>query len=185
VRALKRLEERLDGRSNQCYFHYYGPHQEHVSEEAKEAGVTERIVLHGQVSRAEALSAVKGANLDVVITSIYDAASKEEQGIVTGKIFDAVGLGAPILLISPSGSDAEIVLTETGLGQAFRGSDVNGIASFLWERISGRTVHPGNLSEYSWPNIGKKLDLILREAIDHQFKPSAKGSVTMDRVNSV
>jgi glycosyltransferase involved in cell wall biosynthesis len=168
MRAIKRLKENSNGITNECYFHYYGAHQEHVVEEAKQAGVSEHVVLHGQVSRAEAFSAVKGANVAVVITTVLDEASKEEQGIVTGKIFEAVGLGTPILLICPSGSDAESVIRETGLGQAFRGSDVDGIAGFLRDLIAGHAIRSENLAEYSWANIGKRLDRILRGVLENR-----------------
>jgi glycosyltransferase involved in cell wall biosynthesis len=163
--ALKRLKEQCDGSMSEYYFHYYGPHQTHVLDEAREAGVAPHVVLHGHVSRAEAYSAIKGANVAVVITSVVDEASKEAQGIVTGKIFEAVGLGTPILLICPSGSDAEIVIKDTGLGQAFRGNDVEGIAGFLRELMTGGQVRSENVAEYSWANIGKKLDTILRRVL--------------------
>jgi glycosyltransferase involved in cell wall biosynthesis len=168
MRAIKRLRENSNGIGNECYFHYYGAHQEHVVDEAKRAGVSEQVVLHGQVSRAEALSAVKGANVAVVITTVLDEASKEEQGIVTGKIFEAVGLRTPILLICPSGSDAESVIRETGLGRAFRGSEVDGITGFLRDLMSGHAVRSKNVAEYSWPNIGKKLDHILRGVLENK-----------------
>lgn len=176
MRAIKRLKENSAGRANECYFHYYGAHQEHVVEEAKRAGVSEHVVLHGQVSRAEAFSAVKGANVAVVITTVLDEASKEEQGIVTGKIFEAVGLGAPILLICPSGSDAESVVRETGLGQAFRGNDVDGIADFLQDLIAGPAVRSEKVAEYSWVNIGQRLDQILRGVLDTHSSAQQKAS---------
>jgi glycosyltransferase involved in cell wall biosynthesis len=165
LRAVKRLEERANGTAKEVFFHYYGAHEQHVREEAVRANVVDRVVLHGLVSRAEALSAVKGAGVAVVITSVFDEASKEEQGIITGKIFEPVGLGVPILLISPFGSDAEMVLKETGMGQAFRGGDVDGIAGFFRDLMAGKVVLSGNLAEYSWANLGKRLDRILREAL--------------------
>jgi glycosyltransferase involved in cell wall biosynthesis len=164
--ALKRLQEEFNGAIGEHYFHYYGPHQTHVIEAAKQAGVSERVVNHGLVSQAEALAAVKGANVAVVITTVFDEPSREEQGIVTGKIFEAVGLRTPILLICPSGSDAESVIRETGLGQAFRGSDIDGIADFLRGLISGRAGRSKNITEYSWANIGRKLDRILRGVLE-------------------
>jgi hypothetical protein len=169
MRAIKRLKENFADRASECYFHYYGPHQTHVLGEAKLADVTQNVVLHGHVPTAEALSAVKGANVAVVITTVLDEASRGEQGIVTGKIFEAVGLGTPILLICPSGSDAESVIRETGLGQAFRGNDVDGIAGFLRDLMSGHAVRSENLAEYSWANIAKGLDHILRGALENKL----------------
>jgi glycosyltransferase involved in cell wall biosynthesis len=166
MRALKLLNDQRGGTTRECFFHYYGPHQAHVLEEAKMAGVSQLVVLHGHVPAAEALLAVKGANVAVVITTVLDEATRGEQGIVTGKIFEAVGLGTPILLICPSGSDAETVLTETGLGKAFRGNDTDGIADFIRNLMAGHTVRSGNVAEYSWGDIGKRLDRILRGVLE-------------------
>lgn len=165
MNALKRLKEYPNDVANKCYFHYYGPDKEHVREEARRNNVTERVVLHGRVSKTEALAAVKGAGAAVVITSVADDSSTDEKGIVTGKIFEAVGLRVPILLICPSGSDAEIILRETDLGQAFRGSDTPGIAAFLSRLISGDGVRPTNVTAYSWDNLATRLDRILRAAL--------------------
>jgi glycosyltransferase involved in cell wall biosynthesis len=167
MQAIKWIKEKYDGSAGEYYFHYYGSHLEHVREEATRADVTDRVVLHGQVSRAEALSAVKGASVNVVITSVADQASLEERGIVTGKIFDAVGLGATILLICPPDGDAEIVIKDTALGQTFRGSQTDQIAAFLWDVMSGRrAMQPGNPAAYSWPHIAKRLDGILRGVLE-------------------
>jgi glycosyltransferase involved in cell wall biosynthesis len=180
MRALKRLKENFDGRANQFYFHYYGPHQEHVHEEAKQAGVSEHVVLHGRVSRTEALSAIKGASAAVVITTVLDDASREEQGIVTGKIFDVVGLGVPILLICPSGSDAEIVAKDTGLGKAFRGSDVDGIAAYVWELMAGRAGQSNNIAQYSWANIANRFDHLLRRVLENKSNGHKRPQVATD-----
>lgn len=165
MQAFKRIQERVNGSAPEFYFHYYGSHGEHIREEAISAGVMDRVVIHGQVSRGEALAAVKGASVDVVITSVADEAPREELGIVTGKIFDAVGLRSPILLICPPGSDAEIVIKETGLGGAFKGSEVDGIAGFLWDLMSGHDIQPTNLAAYSWANIAQRLDGVCRGVI--------------------
>jgi glycosyltransferase involved in cell wall biosynthesis len=180
MQAIRRLKQNLNGRAGEFYFHYYGAHQEHVLEEAERAGVSGHVVLHGEVSRAEALSAVKGANLAVVITTVLDEASKQEQGIVTGKIFDAVGLGVPILLICPPGSDAEIVAKDTGLGKAFRGTDVDGIAAYMWELMSGRAGHSDNIAEYSWANIANRLDHILRRVLENKLNDAKTLRVATD-----
>jgi glycosyltransferase involved in cell wall biosynthesis len=163
--ALKRLKETLKGNSNNWYFHYYGEDENHVREEAGRFGLNDRIVLHGRVSRREALSAVKGANLAVVTTSINDQGTLEENGVVTGKIFEPIGLGTPVLLIAPIGSDAMASTEVTGLVKSFTGSDIEGMVSFLKDVSSGQAPKPANVEAVSWPSIAKKLDTVLRNAI--------------------
>ena len=108
------------------YFHYYGAQENHVREQADRFGLTDRIVLHGRVPRREALSAVKGANLAVVITSVYEQSPLEDKGIVPGKIFEAIGLGTPVLLIAPNGSDATAITRHHWISEKFYGSRDSG-----------------------------------------------------------
>jgi glycosyltransferase involved in cell wall biosynthesis len=162
--ALKCLKETTHGRGGEWYFHYYGGQTDHVHEEAERFGVMEQIVLHGSVSRAEALAAVKGAGVAVVITTVTEEATMADKGIMTGKVFEPLGLGTPILLVAPPGSDVEILAETTGLARRFTGSDVAGMASFLAEVIFGRAIAPKGVEAYAWPSIARRFDAILREA---------------------
>jgi glycosyltransferase involved in cell wall biosynthesis len=162
--ALQRLKETMPGKDGKWHFHYYGGQGDHVREEAERLGVMEQVVLHGNVSRAEALAAVKGAGIAIVITSVAEEATMADRGIMTGKVFEPLGLGTPILLVAPPGSDVETLAETTGLARRFTGSDVAGIASFLTEAISGQVIKPKNLDVYAWTTIAKQLDAVLREA---------------------
>lgn len=159
--ALRRLKETVDGK--EWYFHHYGGQENHILEEANHFDVIERVIIHGRVPRAEVLSAVRGAGVAVVITSVKEEATIEDKGIMTGKVFEPLGLGTPILMIAPTGSDVETISETTGLVQCFEGSNVDGIASFLSDLMFKRkTLKAKELGGYSWPNIVKKLDSVLR-----------------------
>src|SRR5262249_38367851 len=58
---------RLRGGSPEWYLHYSGDHTRHVQEEANRLGIMNRVKLHGRVPHHEALSAIRGANVAVVI----------------------------------------------------------------------------------------------------------------------
>lgn len=163
--ALKLLNEAPNRSVNEWFFHYYGVDEKHVREQAERFGLTDRIVFHGQVPRQEALSAVKGANLAVVITSVEEEETLEDKGIVTGKIFEAIGLGTPILLIAPVGSDARTITEPTGLVKSFSGTDVQGMASFLKDVVSGQVPQLKNIRICSWAVISKNLDALLRTVV--------------------
>ncbi len=163
--TLKRFKEGLGESNNAWFFHYYGTDERHVREQAERFGLSDRIVLHGRVSQREALSAVKGACLAVVITSVEDEGTLEDKGIVTGKIFEAIGVGTPVLLIAPKGSDAATTTETTGLVKSFLGTDIQGMASFLKDVVHGQAPEPRDVEMFSWPNIAKRLDVVLREAI--------------------
>jgi glycosyltransferase involved in cell wall biosynthesis len=163
--ALKCLKESLNERSGEWYFHYYGGHEDHIREESVRFGLHDGIVLHGRVPRHEALSAVKGARLAVVVASIEEQASSEMLGMVPAKIYEAIGLGTPVLLIAPPGSDATTLLAPTGLVKSFTGAEIQGMASFLKDVVCGQVPQSKDSEICSWDNISKNLDALLRRCI--------------------
>ena len=160
--ALRRIKENANMRGKEWYFHYYGRHESHVHEEAIRLGISDRVRLHGNVSRAEALAAVRGSNIVVVITSISSEITKGDQGIVTSKIFDAIGLGTRILLISPPGSDIETIAENTNVARRFNAEETESMALFLMESLGGRVSELKNSEEYAWTSIAQKLNVVLR-----------------------
>ena len=162
--ALKCLE--VNSNSREWFFHYYGEHHQHVREEAVRLGLTHRVILHGRVRRTETLSAIRGANIAVVITSVLNDTSVGIKGIVPGKLFEIMGLGTPILLIAPPGSDVESMVAETaGLARSFTGGDIDGITSFIEQLMSGRTVEKSSSDSFEWKGIAKMFDIHLRKQL--------------------
>jgi glycosyltransferase involved in cell wall biosynthesis len=159
--ALRRLKEIAPGRP--WTFHYYGRHGAHVSEEAERFAIADRVVVHGMVPRATALEAVKGAGTAVVITSVEPRATPEDNGMVTAKIFEAVGLRTPILVVAPEGSDAGVVVETTALGRHCTADDVDGIATFLLQVMDGTSLAPKDTDVYAWSSLVSSLDGVLRE----------------------
>jgi glycosyltransferase involved in cell wall biosynthesis len=164
--ALKKLKQASSrDKYRQWYFHYYGPQGNHVIEEAKRFDMLDRVIAHGVVPRKQALAAVCGAGLAVVITSVTQSLEAEDKGIVTGKVFEALGLKIPILLVSPSGSDVETVIEETDSGRCFSGYDVDGLAAFIAASMSGACPRTRNSNAYAWTHIAQKLDSVMRECV--------------------
>lgn len=164
--ALRRFRETMKGNGQKWYFHYYGQHGKHVHEEATRFGVMDQVVLHGKVSRTEALSAVRGASVAVVITSIANKPTLADKGMVTGKLFEVLGLGTPALLVAPSNSDVETIVEDTGLARTFTASNTDGMASFLMEVLHGKTPQPRDPELYAWTSIIRKMDYALRGAME-------------------
>jgi glycosyltransferase involved in cell wall biosynthesis len=165
--ALKRLKETGGGGAvGDWHFHYYGPHQKHFIDAAKSCGLVERVVVHGLVSHAEALAAVRGAGAAIVITSVLEEATLADKGIVTGKVFETLGLKTPAFLIAPFGSDVERVIETAGLGRVFTGTDIDGMASFLIDVMRGQAPEPKKPQVYAWENIIGEFDTVLRGALE-------------------
>jgi len=184
MQALKVVKASRIDQTTQWKFHYYGPQNEHVRAEAQRFGVLDRVELHGLVPRSEALAAVRGSGLTVVITSVLDETAdvhKEmtngkllDKAIVTGKLFDALGLGAPTLIVGPRGGDVETIIETTGLARIIAAKNLDEMALFLEQAISGNTPPPKNPEAYAWPTLIKKLDVLLRTSIRNGTRKVAR-----------
>jgi hypothetical protein len=111
------------------------------------------------------LAALAGGDVSVVITSVSESGSLEDLGVVPGKIFEAIGLRKPLLAIAPPGSDLETILTTSGLGERFSGTEIEPMAKFLADLVNGRAVAVSAPEEYSWPEIGEMVHDVLRGVV--------------------
>lgn len=151
-------------------FHYYGNHADHVRREAERFKVTDHVVLHGKVPRKEVLSAVRGAGVAVVVNSTTNRSTLEDRGQIPAKLFEPLGLGTPILLIAPPGSDARDIIRECCASQSFTGEDIEGIARYLLERMRAKRTHTVcSDRRYSWPALAGTMNMVLRGAIGQRF----------------
>jgi glycosyltransferase involved in cell wall biosynthesis len=158
--VLKRLATKNPAR--RFRFHYYGIHGEHVRSETERLGVGDLVVNHGNVPRPEALSAVKGAGLAVVIGSLGNEAPSEINGWIPAKLYEAIGLGTPVLLIAPAGGDAELIGRPTGLIRRFTGDDIDGMASFIEEMAAGGELKKKDVGSITWQCLADQFDGVLR-----------------------
>ncbi len=146
--------------------HYFGPDSQQVDGMSAALGAREWVKTHGNVARSQVLAALKGADMAAVITTIKADATLAERGILTGKLFEAIGAGAPVLLVSPENSDAWRLVTGHHLGKAFAGTDAISMARYLAQQASAlaapRLVGASEL--FSWPRLAEKLDEFLRQA---------------------
>ena len=165
MQALRCLKDKDAHNSIEWRFHYYGVHGDHVREEAQRLGIEEKILIHGRVGRTEALSAVRGSSVTVVITSVLEEKADKDRGIVTGKLYESLGLRVPVLLVGPAGADVDGIIEKTGLTRQVTATNIHGMVSFLEELMSSQVPPVRNPDIYAWPNIIRKLDAVLRDAI--------------------
>jgi hypothetical protein len=161
------LLERRGALSQPWKFHYYGHQGSHVAAVASEVGLPEsRLELHGAVSRAEVLGATAGAGLVTVITTVNREGTLADRGVVTGKIFEAVGLERPMLVIAPPGSDVEEVLATAGRGRVIAGTEIESIAAYIAHVANGgRIAGAVRPDAYEWSRLGERLSAILAGAL--------------------
>jgi len=177
LNALNLLDSDRNHNLPEWRFHYFGTDGKHVFSEAEHYGLINRVVLHGQVPREESLSAVAGADVSVVITSNKETGSLADNGVITSKIFEALGLGTRILLIAPKGSDAETIVKEAGAGGSFTGKQTEEIAKYFREiMVNGKSnlIPP---TQHSWPEIALQLNALLRQIVKEHAKETANACI--------
>jgi glycosyltransferase involved in cell wall biosynthesis len=103
------------------------------------------IKMHGYLPHNESVSLICKA--DVLLLVIPDVPGNE--GILTGKLFEYLATGKPILGVGPVEGDAARILNETGNGKMFGYSDANGMLAFLNAVRSGEFKASGAPSRYS------------------------------------
>ncbi len=152
-------------------FHYFGTQGSYVAATASAAGLPDsRLEIHGVVSRAEALAATAGASLVSVITTVDAEGSLADRGVVTGKIFEAIGLDRPMLVNAPRGSDVEHIVATAGRGRVIQGTDINAMADYIAAVANGESVARGSDPEaYEWTQVGFRLGGILRRVMEEQL----------------
>lgn len=163
---LKALEGLKKKDVNYWKFHYFGPSGEKVNQEIIDFDLGENMVLHGNIPRKDVLTYIKGASLNVVLSSNTKIPTMEEKGVIPGKIYELIGMGASILSIVPEGSAVERILNEVGI-ESFSPDDIKGIQNYIIEYMNGRKDKIINKDKYVWENLAEKFDIVLRDIIEN------------------
>lgn len=188
MQALARLKSRAPGRRDAWRFHYFGPHGAHVLDAAKRCDVQEQIVLHGVVPRPTAVAATRGADVAVVVTSTAEVAERHDLGIVTGKVYEPIGHGTPVLLIAPEGSDARLVVSQA-LGGCFTAGQTDSMAAYLQQRLDGGKPYGVEATQaHAWPRLARRFGDLLHAVRTGDLpaigSPSTAGNVRSAKIRS-
>ena len=113
----------------------------------------------GQVSHEKAIRQMQNSDLLLLLIPSIDG----NKGIITGKIFEYIASGRPVLGIGPIDGDASEILSETGGGKMFDYFDSSAIKEFL---LSDFMLHykpnKEKLAKYSRPVLAKNLTKLIQ-----------------------
>ena len=88
------------------------------------------------------------------------------KSILTGKVFEYLATGKPVLLLGPADGDAAQLMVKCGYQGIFDYNDVQGIRSFISKVAEGRQVTPsGHHLEYSRRALTSKLGDLLNSLL--------------------
>jgi glycosyltransferase involved in cell wall biosynthesis len=123
----------------------------------------------GSLERAEALGLQRQADTLLVLAEGNDV--RPSRSVATGKLFEYLGAGRPILVLGEK-SEAARIVREVQAGVVAPGDDPGAIADVL-ERLVRRPVEPSpaNLDHFAWPALAERF----AEEIDAAI--SARGPV--------
>jgi glycosyltransferase involved in cell wall biosynthesis len=112
-----------------------------------------RCTFHPHTDHRSAIMQMRTA--DILLLVIPDMAQNE--GIITGKIFEYMASGKRILGIGPPGGDAASILNATRTGEMFSYQDVKGILKWLGNHDKGQQPDYAAIQQYSRKQLTQRL----------------------------
>jgi len=88
---------------------------------------------------------------------------KNNRGILTGKFFEYLASGKPILAIGPTDGDLAKIIQETGCGQLFDYGNPRGIGEFIQEKLEKPKTerNPDSGDRFSRRNLSRQISELL------------------------
>ena len=98
-----------------------------VQQSIRDHDIADLIELEGYVQHERAIRVMQESTLLLLVIEAF----KENAGMITGKLYEYLAAGRPVLAIGPIGGDAEVLLRETSAGVLFGHQDEVGIAAYI------------------------------------------------------
>lgn len=138
LRALVVLREQGKIQYGDVTVDFYGARIELARELAKHPDYSPFVRLIGHVPRDEALAAQQDANLLLILES----PTPEARGVLTGKVFEYIASGRPILCLG-SLREYELpkLLVRTGTGVAIENDEIDALADLVYQ-LANTEGHP-------------------------------------------
>jgi glycosyltransferase involved in cell wall biosynthesis len=117
-------------------------------------------VYHGVKTHQEAFNSMLNADVNVLLLPYQ----KDSQIMITGKVFEYLATGNPILCIGSKESDAvKIINTESKISACFEKEEINSISQFLFEKSNRENPEIKVNEEFTRKKLAKDLLKLLSE----------------------
>ena len=140
---------------------FWGNISEEVKEQLNKLYDSGIVKFYQHISHRKAIELM--SNSSMLLLMINNV--KNNEGIITAKIFEYMGSGVTILGVGPSNSEPAKILQETGSGKMFQYDEVDKIADHieyvykLWKQ--GKETGSKEIDKYSCVNLTKELNTVL------------------------
>jgi len=160
INTLNLLSEEL---LSQIKIHFYGSFHERVIDEINSSPFRELFFINKSVTHEDSIKAMMNADsLLLIIPNV-----ENNKGILTGKLFEYIATGNPIICFGPKDGDAAEIIFETNCGKTFdyKESASGFIAELVDSKKDNRrfTADENRISKYSRKNLTKELSDIFNE----------------------
>jgi glycosyltransferase involved in cell wall biosynthesis len=152
---------------NDLSVEFYGPREDWLKDEAKRYGLNGIVKINGAISRDASIEKQRRSHLLLLLT--WD--KPEEKGVYTGKVFDYLAAGRPILSMGISGGVVEDLLKCTGAGfHVSSQEDLKRIILNTYQEYKSTSTinYHGSVSEidrFSHVEMARKFSAVLDELV--------------------
>lgn len=135
-----------------------------VKDSIVEAGLERNLEKVPFMAHATVLPVIRQAQVLLLLINH----SPNAKGVLTGKLFEYLGAGRPILCIGPSGSDSEWVIRQTAAGHFCGYDDLQAIQTAVLDLFKAyqqgtNTVSPQGIGRYSRKQLAGRFAALLDE----------------------
>jgi glycosyltransferase involved in cell wall biosynthesis len=128
----------------------------------------------GSLERAETLALQRHADTLLVLAEGNDV--RPSRSIATGKLFEYLAAGRPVLVLGEE-SEAARIVREAGAGVAARGDDSGDIASALERLVDQGLEGPREaVDQYAWPALIRRLEAEIEAVLAHDPRTTVRRS---------
>jgi glycosyltransferase involved in cell wall biosynthesis len=174
LEAIVKLSKNGKISSNSITVDFYGSRLDYIKELSEISKYSPFIRIMGHVNRKKALEAQQNADLLLLLES----SNEESRGVLTGKIFEYIASGCPIICIG-SRLDFEIgqTLLKTGAGTVFEKHEQDRIEKSLIETIRGNGLFDkynpkfDEVIKYSREKIANQYFDMLNDLLNEKISP--------------
>ena len=126
LRAMSKLDSSAE-------LQFVGHVAESILQAASHLGLEDRLRCQPFVRHADSIEIMQAADLLFVSTGM----GPRSKGIITGKVYEYLGTGIPILGLGPPDGDLATLLRKTGGGRLYRPDDTAGIEQYVRGLMDG------------------------------------------------
>ena len=158
---LKGLRKLSFENKGQISFQFVGQLSADVEFEIKNSGLNSILQNKGYVEHANAVEFIFSSDVLLLVIPKVEG----NKGILTGKLFEYIATGNPILCIGPKDGDASKVISEGGFGECFDYSDSEGIYLYLRRALIEKSIESSPIEQrekYTRENLTKELAKLIK-----------------------